>query len=278
MKTLLKTYTHPVIGNGDDFMTEVDGGRFDVMFTVQASEDKRSWLISFAASMTNTALNKLINTGFAAYHLEVECANTFYRESFQSRDQNAQFTIPADRLRGKVLLDISMVALQQIEEYQPADVHEDYGDKTFEISVGDILGIGGSKIFIADTEFDPLRASANSFIKIERGTKAKGNIEALHGPNEIIIRLPHEDYDRFQDVAGQTLIADILHAAIVFPVLLEAVQFAQRRHNDHNDRLLAILEQRGLMHDEPFDAAQKILQAPVSRALLKLQEIKEANS
>ena len=272
MKTILRTYSHPVLGNGDDFINA-----FDVAYGIEVSEDKSDWIIGLKVAMDNEQIQRLIDSGLAAYHLEIECGSTFYRHSFDTNQQTAQFTIPTTRLRGKVKLDTYIVALQHIEEYQPSDVHEDYGNRAYKISTGDILGVGGSRTFIADTEFDPLRASASSFIKIERGPKAKGNIIAEHGSSEIIIRLPQEDYDRFQEVAGQKVIEDILHAAIVFPVLVEAIQFAQhRRGNDYNDRLLAILEQRGLMKEEAFIAAQEILQAPVARALSKLQQIREA--
>lgn len=271
MRTILKTYSHPVLGNSDDFKS-----RFDVAYGIEVSEDKSQWIIGLKVSMDNKYLQELIDAGIAAYHLEVEGESTFYRQSFDTSEQIAQFTIPTTRLRGKVKLDTFLVALHPIPIYRPTETHEDYGDHRYEIKTGDIIGVGGSRSFIADTEFDPLRASASSFIKIERGPKSKGNMVASHGSSEIIIRLPQEDFDRFQEVAGQKLVADILHATIVFPVLVEAVQFAQKKHNDSNDRLLAILEQRGLMKEDPFIVAQEILQSPVSRALSKLQMIREA--
>lgn len=272
MRTILKTYSHPVLGNSDDFNSQ-----FEVAYGIEVSEDKSQWIIGLRVAMDNKYLQELIDAGRAAYHLEVECGSTFYRQSFDANEQTAQFTIPTTRLRGRVQLDTFIVALDPIPDYMPTNTHEDYGAHMYEISTGDIIGVGGSRSFIADTEFDPLRASASSFIKIERGPKPKGNIVALHGSSEIIIRLPQEDFDRFQQVAGQKLVADILHAAIVFPVLVEAVQFAQKkRGNEYNDRLLAILEQRNLMEEDPFIAAQEILQSPVSRALSKLQVIREA--
>ncbi len=273
MKTILRTYSHPVLGNGDDFSS-----KFDVAYGIEVSEDKSNWVIGLKVAMDNPRLQELIDTGFVAYHLEAECAGTFYRQSFDAREQTAQFAIPTTRLRGRVRLDTFIVALQPIPEYTPAQAHEDYGSRSYGISTGEILGVGGSWSFVADTEFDPLRASASSFIKIERGPKPKGYIVAEHGPSEITIRLPQEDYDRFQDIANEKLFEDVLHATIVFPVLVEAVQFAQKGHNDRNDRLLAILEQRGMMKEDPFVAAQLILQAPVSRALAKLEQIKEVES
>lgn len=271
MRTIRKTYSHPVLGNGDDFTSQ-----FDVAYGIEVSEDKSHWVIGLKVAMDNTYLQNLIDAGTVAYHLDIECGSTFYRQSFNTGEQTEQFSIPTTRLRGKVQLDTYMVALSPIPGYQPVDTHEDYGNGTYDITTGDIIGVGGSRSFIADTEFDPLRASASSFIKIERGPKLKGNIVASHGSSEIIIRLPQEDFDRFQEVAGQKLVADILHAAIVFPVLVEAVQFAQKqRGNEYNDRLLAILEQRNLMKEDPFIAAQVILQSPVSRALSKLQIIRE---
>src|SRR3990167_4514455 len=168
MKTILRTYSHPVLGNGDDFINA-----FDVAYGIEVSEDKSDWIIGLKVAMDNEQIQRLIDSGLAAYHLEIECGSTFYRHSFDTNQQTAQFTIPTTRLRGKVKLDTYIVALQHIEEYQPSDVHEDYGNRAYKISTGDILGVGGSRTFIADTEFDPLRASASSFIKIERGPKAK---------------------------------------------------------------------------------------------------------
>ena len=272
MKTLLKTYTHPVIGNSDDI-----SGAFDVSFSVVTSEDKKDWLIDLSASIDNTEINRLISIGAVGYLLEVECPSTFYRGSFVTGNQKERITIPSNRLRGKVQMDVALVALIEIPDYTPSDQHPDYGNRSFAVSVGDILGDGGRGFFTADTEFDPLRAAASSFIKIRRGTAPKGNIEVAHGPEEIVIHLSKQDWQQFQEVSSQTTVSDILHSAIVFPVLIEAVQNAQKDNKEANDRLKAILEQRNLMRQHPFDAAQEILRAPVSRALQRLFEIKESS-
>ncbi len=272
MKAVLKTYAHPVLGNGDDFSSQ-----YDVSFGWNVSEDKTEWLIGHKVAMSNSYILDLIDTGRAAYHLEVECPATFFRQAFSTKEQIDQFSISTSRLRGRVDLVSYIVALAPLPQYSPDDMHDDYGSRTFSITEGDILGVGGSRTFVADTEFDPLKASANSFIKIEKGPQSKGQIIAQHGSDEIIIRLPQDDYDRFQEVAGEKLFEDILHATIVFPVLVEAVQLAKRKSGnpEYNDRLRAILEQRKLTQEDPFIVAQMILQSPVSRALNKLQEIKK---
>jgi hypothetical protein len=271
MKSLLRTYSHPVLGNGDDFKS-----KFVVAGDISVSEDKSSWIIAPEIQLENASIQDLIDKGYVAYHMEVECPATFFRIGFDTFKITDQFSVSASRLRGKVKVDTFIVALKEIPEYSPLEVHEDYGSRTYHVSVGEIIGVGGSWTFVADTEFDPLKASANSFIKIERGDERKGNFQSIHGPAEIIIRLPQDDYDLLQEMAGEQSVEDILHATIVFPVLLEAVKFAQnRRSNDGNDRLRAILEQRNLMDDEPLNVAQIILQAPVSRALSKLRAIKE---
>lgn len=272
MKAMLKTYAHPVLGNGDDFSSI-----FDVSFDYATSEDRSEWIIGHKVAMSNPYIQHLIETGAAAYHLEVECPATFFRQAFNTAEQIAQFTLPATRLRGRVELESYIVALDALPDYCPAEMHEDYGDRAFNIKAGDILGVGGTWSFPAELDFDPLKASANSFIKIEKGPHKKGHIEAQHGSSEIIIRLPQDDYDKFQEVANEKLFEDILHATIVFPVLVEAVQIAQKpRGVDYNDRLRAILEHRNLMKEDPFIVAQTILQFPVSRSLGKLQLIKES--
>src|SRR5690348_4867099 len=105
MRTILKTYSHPVLGNGDDF-----GSQFDVAYGIEVSEDKSDWVIGLKVAMGNKRLQELIDTGLAAYHLEVECGSTFYRQSFSTSEQTAQFNIPTTRLRGKVRLDAFIVA------------------------------------------------------------------------------------------------------------------------------------------------------------------------
>jgi hypothetical protein len=265
MKTILRTYSHPVLGNSDDFSSE-----FDVSYNITVSEDKDNWLIGLKIDMNNPVLQRLISEGNAAYHIEVECRSTFYRWAFNTREQVQEFSIPTTRLRGKVQLDAFIVAMRPVPDYKPVDTHEDYGDRTYGIVTGEILGVGGTRTFVADTEFDPLRASANSFIKIERGPDAKGNMEIQNGQDEIIIRLPYEDYDKFQEMAGTKVVEDILHASIIFPVLVDAAWMVKKNRNEQNERLRAIMEQRNLMNEEAYIVAQKILQAPVSRALLKI--------
>ena len=264
MKNNLKSYPHPVLGNGDDI-----NGTFAVQFNYGLTREDVSFNSHF--ELKNKALEELIKNGKATYVLEIECPAVFFRTSIKTGEVLNRFSLSAKRLREKVTVGFYICADDDIPTYKPTECHPDYMDATFEIEKGDILAFGGSCSFIAEKTFDPLRPPVSSLFTITYGACHHGPMQIEYDSAKIGIILSKSDYQAYNSVRNQTTSQGILHASIVFPVLMDAISQVKANNTDYSDknwysRLAAVLDAKKLRDMDPFDSAQKILDNPISRS------------
>lgn len=263
MKVNSVSYPLPVLGNGDDL-----GGHFKVELRYDLSRE--TIILNPVFTIKNSGLEELLRKNKASYIIEVECRNTFFRKSFSTRKHTESFSIPAQSLRERVTVSFYFCADQEIRGYRPTEPHPDYDGSTFDIEAGDVLAIGGQASFIADKSFDPLRPPVSSFMSIMEGSHFEGPIQVNYEAEKITVILSKDDWKNYLLVRGQKPIQDILHNAIVFPALVDAIHQTQDSSGDFQnmnwyERLLTILETKGLTDKPPFEAAQIILNNPSSR-------------
>lgn len=271
MKVNVKSYPHPVLGNEDDL-----GGSCKVEFHYELR--KEQIVLNPVFTLKNAAIEDLIKKGKASFVAEIECRSTFFRKSFSTRNPIEQFSIPANRVREYVTVSFYVCADSDIN-YKPSECHPDYQGTIFDLEMGDVLAVGGSCSFIAEKNFDPLRPPVSSFMSIREGTKHEGPMEIDYEESDkIMVILSKADWKNYIDVRGQKLTEGILHAAIVLPVLVDAIH--QISNSDYEfmnwfKRLQAIIDAKGLHDKEPFEVAQKILENPASRGFCGINSLLE---
>ena len=264
MKVNAKSYPHPVLGNGDDL-----GGLFKVELTYELSRD--DVVLNPAFTLKNAGIEELVKKGKASFDIEVECRSTFYRRSFSTRNQSEKISIPAKLLRERVTVGFSVCADQDIRGYKPTEAHSDFeGAPPFDVEVGDVLAIVGQISFIAEKSFDPLRPPVSSFMSIMEGAHHEGPMQIDYEAEKITIILSKADWKEYLEVRGQKPVQGILHSAIVFPALVDAIHKIESSAAEYENmnwygRLDAIMEAKGLKDKDPFEAAQKILDNPAAR-------------
>ncbi len=265
MKVSIKSYPHPVLGNENDL-----GGYFKVDFKYELS--RKEVVLNPAFSLKNTAIEDLIKKGKASFVAETECRNTFFRTSFSSNEQIVRFAMPSRLVRERVTVGFYVCAEDDIKGYKPSECHPDYEGAEFDIEKGDVLAVGGSCSFIAEKNFDPLRPPVASFMSIVEGSQHEGPMEIDYESEKITIILSKADWKKYLDIREQKTAEGVLHASIVFPVLIDAVHQTQSGRGDYENRnwfgrLEAIIDAKGLREKEPFEIAQKILENPAARSL-----------
>ena len=263
------SFPHPVVGIGDDVKGELHCNAPDFDFGVDTTTLHISGL-----EVTNPTIAELVRNKEAAFTLRIGCGATYYRESFQTHDAQFQITLPSAKLVGDVELQVRVCALKKFERYQPEHLHPDYGERTFVLQVGDVLAVGDDFAVRAEKQFDPLAADIPSIMRIVRGTRDKGPFEVNFDTDQILIYLSVEDHDLYG--LASNLAPDVIHAALVLPVLCEAMARVRRRSSEDDmmtglnwyRRLDAMLEARRIDADESaMMAAQKLLDMPLARAL-----------
>ena len=153
-----------------------------------------------------------------------------------------------------------------MDDYSPLDSQ----DVTYYVEKGDIIGVGGSTSFIAEKEYDPLKAPVKSIIKIKRSNKKQDNFDMSYDDDEFItICIPKEMYKLYADARGGA--SDILHSCLVLPALMDAIETARSDEHANSSWAHKLKEIYASRHINPDDdsliIAQKILDNPVMRSL-----------
>lgn len=269
MKTSALSYPYPVIGNENDVE-----GRFVVSKFVRTS-DSDNMRFDYEYEVTNSTLADLITEKKAVFMAQVECSGTFYRKAFPASETTGSFKIGTNELREKVTIRFYVCAVADISDYLPEGSHPDYAGFGFDIEKGDVLALGGSTSFIAEKTFDPLRAPVDSLFRIKPG-KNLTEAEPEFDQEKIVIVLPEDDYKLYLDAMGRKM-NDNIHATVVYPVLVEALNLMKFDPSDYENytwfgRIKQICIDNGYSIDIPLAAAQKILSNPVGRNFKQLED------
>ena len=259
-----RSYPFPVLGNGDDIK-----GEFVPDF--ECALDPRTITLNLKLVLQNKTLENLINQNLASFVVEVQCAGTFFRKTFQSNKKSWSEDVPASDLRDKVDLRFYICANKFIANYRPEGLHPDLVVEGFNIHIekGDILADGGSGSFIADKEFHPLKSPISSFVKIRCNNKNNAPVEVSYDDDNIIIYLSKNDYKLYNQTKEDA--PSIMHCSIVLPVITSALYMMSESNKYGNtpwrDRIEQICKERGYDPDDHLITAQRMLGFPVNRCL-----------
>jgi len=211
-----KFYPSPVLGNGDDIQ-----GIFDAKMVPGLSRETVS--IDSEYILNNSTIEELILDKKAAFTMQVECSNTFFREAYTSFEFEHRVEINSMELRGKVAVTFLVNALEDMPNYHPDGLHGDYGDASFAVFKGDVLAFHGTGTFIADKEFDPLSAPIGSFFRVVKSGEKEAPVSVEYDNEMVTIYLADKDHEDYTALVESKAAEDIIHGSLVFPVLVEAI-------------------------------------------------------
>jgi len=264
------SYPHPVLGNGDDVAASVDEIQPGVECIIY---DESIALTINGLEAHHEQIDELIKSGDATWLIRINCPRTYYRESFTTREQAFSQTFDGPDLEGKVYIEISLVAVKRIEGYAPAGMHSDYDGANFDINSGELIAIVPTYSFLAEKDFDALKAPVASLIRIEEGEEDIGPFKCTYETQLIIVTLPKAGWDEYAAIRDR--VPSVLHTSIVLPVLVEALTLLRDDSAPGvtwADRLDEIVTQMDLDIEKPLLAAQAILSNPLGRAFVEVNK------
>jgi hypothetical protein len=258
------SYPNPVLGNNDDFT----GGQIEPEFTYSCTDES----IDLKATNLSTGheeIDHLVETGVANWHIRVKCGRTYMRENYCTKDTNWTGTLSGHDYEGKVEIETQVIAMEDIGNYQPDGLHPDYEGEIFHIKSGGMLAIGPSFFFNVVKTFNPLEEPGASIFRIDPGKFPFGPFRTILENEVISIRLSDADWAEYARIRDR--VPHILHSTIVVPVLAKAIKEIE----DHpttlwSGRLKDELAKKNIDTDDPLEAAQKILESPLTRAFKEL--------
>ena len=273
MKLSQRAFPHPVLGNADDVLEAA------FQASVEVAHDGVNYYLAVEIQCSSPTITRLINNGDAAYVVHVECSNTLYRSIFEFTESNTELMVPGESLNATVEVNVFVRAKRDIAGYRIDNSHSDYGATTFSISAGDVLAIAEGRTFDADIDFDALR-SVSSIMQIRlHPTAGDRPMEVDFNDDKITILLSAKDFENYKVVKATKPLSATVVAALVLPVLMEALRMLQADHSDYETvRWFRCLKRRvdhaGLdPASEPLTLAQKLLGLPIKRALMNARTI-----
>ena len=264
------SFPHPVLGNNDDVVGELG---FHVKF--QLGKQIRC---KASFQLEDEALKECIAKGDAAFVARIECPTTYFQETVRTDSNVLEHSIAETNLRGTVSIEPRVVACRDMDDYAPSDAHPDYGGELFRISRGQLLAIGDTNSIFVEKDFDPLRMPTNSLIKVQKHDDLlTGPFEVQYELDErITVFLSDQDWNAYQGI--KRTVPQAILSMIAVPVLAEAVRLMSHSGEAQNyeellwfQRLNQILTAREIPTDCPLVAAQSLLDAPLSRAVIELE-------
>lgn len=189
-------------------------------------------------------------------------------------------TLPQERLRGLVQVEVLMVAGRPIRRYRLSRQSPVFGEASFDVRAGDILGIAYRTRFDALKDYDPLDPPLDACFRIERHETVRRGFElAFDDPDQIVIRLAPDAYKAFQLQKGRP---EVQIGAVMLPALMGALDMIRSTDEKLDDQpwyqaVTALVRKAGVENEPPYVQAQTILEDPAGRLLIRLSEQEDAD-
>lgn len=216
------TFPYPVLGSFDDILPIPNEPE------VEVTKDKKDYHFVVKLGYHNEEIQKLVEDDFADYVCEISCDMTKFRRCFVGKLLYFQIDIPRKSVAGKINFACTITVKKSIARYINSGFHPDYLGHSFEMEPGDLLGILGQFYYIADIEYDRLKA-VGTFMEINETDDSLPS--TILDKNKIELRLPTKLYKQYKDNPLVNTKIDILHASIVLNSLIYALCRIERHDN-----------------------------------------------
>ena len=264
------SFPHPVLGNGDDIALDVP--QIDLTVDIASGQIQFTLTPSPLAS-GHATIDGLVASDDAAWFLRIHCAKTYYRTEHRIAPQQPSCNVSADDVEGRVSCELFIIAVKEISQYLPVGMHADYGSTSFQIKKGEILAHCADFAVHIEPRFDPMAADAKSFVEFKRDESQQyGAVWVDYDEDVMAINVPYGHWDMVAEM--NMLTPDILHSAVIFPVLIKAIESRSAfEHRLWASRLDAVMRAHNIADSDQLAAAQQILDNPVTRALSTAQRL-----
>lgn len=277
---------------GGERETKID---FEIKTSNMVHTTFRVW-----TKVNNKDIERLINTGYAKYCLELDCQKAMFREAYLNEDGDFTITLPKHRFNGRVNGSLSIVAVEEIRQYRNNEFDDFY--KSFDINIGPgeaLAFLGNIEIMMQERSQD-VKNIADDFIEVVYDETLKYSRFDLGGP-KILLKLPVELFEQYNNshISQNRDCEAYLHASFLLNVLTSALQNISQYRNNRwaealRDRIMQEDELREIAAPEdgmePFDVdgalanpdvtldlAQAILGNPYERMFTSLGNLNNLN-
>ena len=271
------SYPNPVLGNPGDYEEEAS---FTFKSFTWFIEDDGVSLEVPLPSINDQKLNGYFQNNEASLYLKIISPSSYFSKIIELRYDEfiegfCKITFPIGELNKKIFFSFYL-ATNQTLTLEPELLSTNF-PSSFPALKNDIIAKSPKWSELIDHEWDPKKSNSVSFMAVTFHIDEKEKETSVDfGRDRIMIQLPKSSYDEYI-LFGESK-ADIIHSGIVFPVLIQAVNYVINSENNSSDEFsektwfqrlnqLIFDQSQELENLTPLEIAQKILKDPMKRGI-----------
>ena len=174
--------------------------------------------------LDNGTIQALIDNEQVTFAVQIQCTATWYRKLYTSNKNEQVLFIPSKDVHERVEICPCIIAKKTItnEDFSNDDFEDEFKDITYNIKVGEVIGIGDRYRFNAIYKDDILE-KGDPIVHFKMDEKA--SLMHCEWENEnIIVHLPRKQWDEYTQIGEyEQWKHPILNAIYVTPVIVQAI-------------------------------------------------------
>ena len=234
------------------------------------------------AKLENDELRQMVKEGSVEIVHHIECPQTCYRSSVQTKEFNIEYLIKESDVNDVVQVCTFLIAKKDIEKYTNSLFSSDYQGFRFNLDKGCILAIGNQYNIIIDKIRDDLANTSSIFSIVPNIDPLVLDIKVDLSQNKIIIILPQQTYGSYSNMQTYMGVQKVMHSMIIIPALMytfsELKEDRENLYNYEENRwfrglkkacgmINVSLDEAGLINMDIYKTSQQLLNNPVSKAV-----------
>ena len=277
-----RMFSYPILS---DMYDDYKNSTFKI--NVTAKKNSKKMKVTIIPTITCPAIIDLISKNFAELVVHFECGRTRYRKIQKLDLQGNDFEFYGGDLNENLQVIAFIVAKKDITNYRSRDFNEDYGDLTFNIEKGSMIGISNQlDIPVPKNIYD--LSSVDSIVSIVTNDEEKESMTIDLSDTKIWVKLPSEIFIGYTGM-GKTIskYTPILHSMFVIPALTYALDYLKSTEwmDVENNLWFKVIKKKCEEKYGSFDKslienktsikiAQELIDSPVGEAINNLLGMK----
>ena len=272
MKLNNRLFPYPILSPYFNDFKEVD---FEA--DIDVHQNPHSIIATISILLTEPYIKKMIEDGLIEYVLQLECSMTSYRDSIRFSEDSLVHKIPEELIEDKLNIRVFMVATQELEDYEPSQLVEDYEGLKFDLDQFSIIGIASYRTVKIEKEKDQIKNVASMFSVVKKVNNKKEDFQFEVNGERIRIEIPEEFLEKYNILNRNPNNKYALMSIIIAPVFLKVIELVKADTEDSfsiykwHSALLQLMEKKKIsMEEDSYIIMQKLLKNPLGDALVYL--------
>jgi hypothetical protein len=253
-------------------------GSFSVSALIEEKTGTGKLKMDYTVSIDEAKLKEKFDNKSAVAGVFISCPDVFYNQLTPLPDISGQLEFAPGQLKGKVSIRPLLWAAESIKKYSNKNLHEDYGNASWDFTEGSLLAIGNELVInVGHEKLAPLESIFNLAIDEE---VAEGEIRVNTDKDKITILCYPETYQLINGLRGTKTGQSILLNSIYLPVVMEVLSHLKDGESNFEDKKWYKVFNAKCTHlnidyesGSFLEDAQKLLKFPVKKIKSIVEEL-----